>query len=222
MSPDAATPDAVSPDAVTPDAVNPAPAAARGRWTRGRAVTASLLLGAGWLITGALPWLSAEVPTVIAETQLDVSGADALPVVSAAALVTAAAGIALAIAGPVVRRLVALVHLATAGLAAVAILNLLADPAPAVQRAAAEVTGVRELGGPIEVAAGPYIALALAVLVAAHGVVVLFGRAWQASARRFERDEPHTSAAPSSDRTRAMDDWDALGRGEDPSALEDR
>lgn len=191
-------------------------------FTRGRAVVISLLLGAALLLSAALPWLYSAVPTLITLTELRLPGSQALPAVNAAALVTAAAGIVIAIGGRVVRRLAALVQLTSAALIVIATRNLLADPTPVVAQAAAEITGVRDFTGPVTTGPGPYLALGLAVLLFLHGLLVLLGPGWQASARRFERAAAPSEAPATSAHAEAMDAWDALGRGEDPTAPEDR
>lgn len=187
--------------------------------TRARTVVLTLALAAGLLLAAAIPWFTATVPTVLAPETLTASGAQVLPVVAAGAPVVAATAVVLVIGGNVVRRLGGLVLVVTAGLVLGATVGLLRDPLPALERRAAEVTGLRIVAEPVTLGPGGYLTLGLAALLVVLGLLVLLGPRWHAAARRFER-VAETAAADRADdtpRVQAMDDWDALGRGEDPS-----
>lgn len=192
--------------------------------TRARTVVLTLALAAGLLLAAAIPWFTATVPTVLAPETLTASGTQALPVVAAGAPVVAATAVVLAIGGNVVRRLGGLVLVVTAGLVLGATIGLLRDPLPALERRAAEVTGLRVVAGPLTLGPGGYLTLVLAALLVVLGLLVLLGPRWHAAARRFERADAAGGAAPAdaTPRAQAMDDWDALGRGEDPSTPERR
>ncbi len=105
-----------------------------------------------------------------------------------------------------------------------AAVGFLSDPRPRLEAAAAQVTGVRDVVGEAQLTPWPYVTVALGVLVVATAVLVL--RIPAASAgRRFERSAAPDAAQPDDDRderVRAMDDWDALGRGEDPTSPDHR
>ena len=187
--------------------------------SRGRVVLAVLVLGALGFGLSALTWGSTEVPTVLAERTVTVSGGDASPVTTAASLAVLATGLALALGGRWVTRVCAGALVVLGGALGAAAIGFLRDPRPRLETAAAQVTGVREIIGTPEVTAWPYLTVVLGVLVAAAAVLVLRIPAVPAG-RRFERAGAQGAAAdPARDeRVRAMDDWDALGRGEDPTA----
>ncbi|MCK6209012.1 Trp biosynthesis-associated membrane protein [Georgenia sp. EYE_87] len=190
---------------------------------RSHVVVALLALGALLLAAGSAGWAHGEVSTVLGAREVSVSGASAAPGVGAAALVVGAAALAAAVgrrAGAVVAG-VALVGAAV--LVAASVVGFLGDPAAPLEAAAGEISGVPELTGEARTALWPYVTLVLAAAVAAAGVVTLVaGRSWQSAGRRFERpataERRSAASAATDERDRAMDDWDALGRGEDPSA----
>lgn len=203
----------------------------------GRTASVAVLVGLGGalLAISAAPWLLVPVSTAIAETTVSVPGSTAVPAAPASALVVLAGGLAVAIAGRVAR-VVAAVAVAGAGLlAAVAAVRFVADPAAAALAASAEATGLRELAGTPSVTPWPLVAAGLGGLAALAAVTVAFAsRRWESGAggRRFERAVPDggassgetpggasagTEAEPVDVRTRAMDDWDALSRGDDPT-----
>ncbi|UNX56154.1 Trp biosynthesis-associated membrane protein [Georgenia sp. TF02-10] len=188
------------------------------RPARRTVVLAALVLAGLLLAVGALPWADGQAPTVLAVEPVSVSGTTAVPALAGAALVAGAAALAAGL-GRRVAVTVAGVALLAAGVgAAVAVADFLADPAAPLLAAAAELSGVRQLQGLATTTPWPYAAVVLAVGLAGVGVVTLVvGRRWAVAGRRYERPaRPRTPAAD--ERTRAMDDWDALGRGEDPTA----
>ncbi|ACQ80477.1 conserved hypothetical protein [Beutenbergia cavernae DSM 12333] len=194
--------------------------------SRGRAALASGLAGGVLLATSATPWASAAVASLVGDDRVTVSGADAAPAVPALGIIALASALALALAGPVLRRVVAIV-LAAAGLAVVVLaVGVMRDPGPALRSAAAELTGVPELAGAVTTTAWGWVCAVAGLATAALGVALLSSRrSWGTSSRRYERAgaAPSTPPQPEADRPRsdreeAMDDWDALSRGEDPTA----
>lgn len=188
------------------------------RLTRGRAVVLLLVLGAVAMGLSLLPWARATVPTVLGEQSVTVAGGDAAPATTAAGLALLATGLALALGGRWMIRLAAVAAAALGLVLGGSALQLLLDPEPRVLSAAGEVTGVRQIIGSVSITPWPYLALLLGVLVVAAAVLVARVPA-TATSRRFERTAPSAPSAPSG-RVRAMDDWDALGRGEDPTDRE--
>lgn len=190
---------------------------------RTAAVAVLVGLGAALLAASAAPWLVVPVSTAIAEASVSVPGSRAVPAAPAGALVLLAGGLAVAIAGRVARVVASVVVGVVGLLASVATARFVADPTPAALASSAEATGVRELAGTPTTTAWPVVALVLCLLAVVAGAVV--ARAswrWPAggSGRRYERTGSDDGAAPvppSDPRTRAMDDWDALSRGEDPT-----
>ncbi|GAA4422307.1 hypothetical protein GCM10023169_16500 [Georgenia halophila] len=196
------------------------------RVRRSRVVLAALALGALLLAAGSATWASGQVLTVLGEQDVAVSGTTAAPGLVAAALVVAAAALAVAIGRRVGAALGGLAMVGAASVVVAVVTGFLSDPAAPLRASAAEVSGVPRLAGTVTVGVWPYVTLALAVLAAAAGVLaVVAGRTWGGAGRRFERPAAGVGSAGARSavgragdaRTRAMDDWDALGRGEDPT-----
>ncbi|MHB1288817.1 Trp biosynthesis-associated membrane protein [Georgenia sp.] len=187
-------------------------------------VLTALLLAVAVVAVGAPPWVGADVPTVIGTRRVDLSGSAAAPGLTAAALVVGAAALAIGIGRRVGSVIGALALVGAGALVAAATVAFLGDPGNAVLGAAAQVSGVRQIDGAASVAPWPWVALALAAVLVLLGVLALGAtRTWGSTGRRFERPAPEAPAPRSASteatevRTRAMDDWDAFGRGEDPS-----
>ena len=190
--------------------------------TRGRAVVAVLLLGVLGFGLSTLTWASAPVTTVLADADVSLSGSEAAPPTSAASLAILATGLAVAIGGRWVVRACAVVLALLGVLLGGAAVDFLLDPHPRLLSAAADATGVREITGAPELTVWPYVTVALALVVVAAGLLVLRVPTTTPAGRRFERagSAPAPTQPARDDRVRAMDDWDALGRGEDPSATD--
>ncbi|MBK5249271.1 MAG: Trp biosynthesis-associated membrane protein [Actinomycetales bacterium] len=201
-----------------------------GGLTRGRAVVLVLLVGVALLGSTLGTWVSAPVSTAIAADVVRVPGSDAAPVIPSAGLVVLAAGLAIGLSGRVVRILAAVAVALGGALSAFAAVELVRHPVRVAESAAGDVTGVRALDGVVSLTPWPYVAIVLGLVALALGVALpfLMGR-WALVGRRYER-EPGAAAdgggAPSPGRSvagsrvehvRAMDDWDALSRGEDPT-----
>ncbi len=202
------------------------------RLTRSRLVLSVLALAALLAGSGSPAWARAHVTTVLGPEPVSVSGTTAAPALAATALVAGAAGLAVALGRRVGALLGGLALLGSAVAVVAVVSGFLSDPATPVRRAAGEISGVPELTGAVDVTSWPYLTfvLAAALALAGVGIIALSGR-WSATGRRFERARPVPeelarggAAQPSSlaretdERHRSMDDWDALGRGEDPTA----
>lgn len=184
--------------------------------TRVGAVIALLVAGAVALALSAAAWVSGTAPTPTGDATVVVSGATAAPAATAAGLVLLAAALTLTIAGSAVGRLAAGAAALTSAGAVAQVATVLLDPARPVQTAAAAATGVPALQGDAVALAPAWAAGGVLVLgTVAAAMAVLAVPRWRRGRSRFDRT-PGT--APATDaRTRAMDDWDALGRGEDPT-----
>jgi uncharacterized membrane protein (TIGR02234 family) len=179
--------------------------------SRGRCV-ALALLGAGLeLFAVTRDWVQARVS---GGGDVAVSGSTAAGVVTALAWVVAAGAVALTLARPRARRPVALVVLAAAVGSAAATAAVLADPVGALRPAVTSATGTTtaELSR-VTATPWPWVALVAAALVGAATVVAFrsAGR-WATPSRRYE------SAGTSASDVR--DAWQALDRGEDPTATD--
>lgn len=186
----------------------------------GRAQGALSLLSLAVVVGAcALPtWVTATGTSALAgEVAVRVPGGQAAPVVPATALVLAAAGVALLLAGRAGRWVVAAVVLAGGVALAVAAGAVLADPASRAVDAVATQTGVGRLTGPARLTAWPGVTLAVGVLAVVVAVLLARSSArWSAPSRRHEV-APSSSAPVASPAPDERSDWDALTRGSDPS-----
>ena len=191
------------------------------------------LAGAGLVLLAAgQPWARATAgdgPAGVAT--VEVSGADAVAVVSGLGVLALAGSVALLATQRFGRRLVGAV-LALAGLGIMAgALAGRADPGPALREAAGEATG--RIGAPVTdvVTTGwPWPAVAGGLLVLVVGVAAaVLGPRWSAMSSRYERGGGATApaAGPGTDAPdRATGDpataptrdaWAALDQGTDPT-----
>ena len=184
----------------------------RGRWV------AVLIGAAGATSASGVPaWLRATGSSALdGDVVVAVAGNQAAPGVLAAAVVMIAAAAAVGLVGRV-GRWVVVAAVAAAGVVVVAsVVGVLADPAPVATVAVAARTGVTALAGPVALTPWPWIALGV-------GLVDLFvslalGRAstrWQPVSRRHVPSAVAVAAAEIDDDRAA---WDALTRGDDPTA----
>ena len=205
------------------------PAGTPGRVTRRAVVLAALVLAVLLLALGGLPWVRGEAATVIGVRPVSVTGAGATPALTAAALVVGAAALTVAIGRRVAVAVGGVVLVGAAALVAAAVAGFLQDPTAPALAEAAQVSGAPQLSGAAHVTPWPWVALVVAAALALLGVLTLVrGRSWQSGGRRFERTTAPRDRGPErrpdaarDARTQAMDDWDALGRGEDPSGPDD-
>lgn len=191
------------------------------------AVVATLAAGALGVISSTQTWLTVVLGDG-AEHALLVPGAAAIPVLAPLSLAVLALGAALSIVGRVLRYAFGVLTVAIA-----AILGLLTwqvVSAPGVRHVAAIVTestgitgdaAVSELIASITPSAWPAVTLVGWVVLLASGALTLAtAHRWQGSGRRYRTEASPTAAAPASASRPhdAIDDWDDLSRGEDPTA----
>lgn len=194
---------------------------------RSLAVLTVLLGGAIALLSAVQPWLIARRADGAAD--IEVPGAEVLPLLVPLGLAVLALGAALALAGRVMRYLVGLLALVIAlalGLPTLAVLR--EPPISAVLPTVTEITG---LAGPaasalisgIAPTTWPWAALlAVLLLFIVAGGIGATAHAWPASGRRYREAEANRAAA--SDQTGesdAIDSWDDLSRGIDPTSQRD-
>lgn len=221
-----------------PAAVAAAPARrpGRGRWVL------VLLVLSGLVALTALPgWVTATgASPVVGEVDLVVGGAAAAPGLVAAALVLLAAAGALGLVGRAGRWVVVGVVAGAGALVVASALSARSGAGASAERAAAETTGVSSLTDGPHVAAWPWVAAALGLLVVVAAVgLARASAAWSAPSDRHERATSGTPGAtattgavpPAADAPRparadepgaagGVDErstWDALSRGDDPT-----
>lgn len=178
-----------------------------------------LLAGAGtsW-VAGMLTWFSVEVPTATRGTVgSSVTGAQIQPTVTAVAAVLLAAVAATVALSGIARRVLG-VLVALAGVAAgwTTVARVAAPPTPAelVSARAGLNTGGQPVGtSAVSTAAGPWVALAAAVLAVAAGVLLVVRE--RRMARLGARYAAPGSSAEPSDPDRAA--WEQLDGGDDPT-----
>jgi uncharacterized membrane protein (TIGR02234 family) len=202
-----------------------------GRWP----VVLAALAGAGAvLLASGRVWAEGRVAGLSGTAVVSVTGRESQPVLPALALLAGAAAAALAIGGRAARLFsAAALALAGAGVVAVAVGRAAAPSrmAAALDPAAARLTGIRGLPVlGVEVSGWPWLAVAGGVLVALAGLVgLLAGRRWPDRGARYDRapDEGGSAPGPEGDDGGPGDErpedgaaavWDALSRGEDPTA----
>ena len=193
------------------------------------AVLATLAVGAIGVISSTQTWLVATLEDG-AQRTLEVSGAAAVPVLAPLSLAVLALGGALSIVGPALRYVFGALTVAIA--AAVGFLSAqvaFTTPVSAVASTVTSATGitgtdaVASLVASITATPWPAITLASSALLLISGVFILAtARSWGRSGRRYESD----ATAPSEAGTEAsasrpfdaIDSWDDLSRGADPTA----
>ncbi len=191
---------------------------------RGRliAVVTILFAGALGIISSTQTWLTVALRE--GGDSLQVAGAAAIPVLAPLCLAVLALGGALSIVGLVLRFVFGALTVAAA-----AALLWLTGPiafAPPVSAVAAEVTTATGIAGTESVAAlvsaitvtpWPAVTFAVWIVLLAAGVFTLVtARAWRRAGRRYTT-ESTAAAVPADQPLDAVDSWDELSRGEDPT-----
>lgn len=202
---------------------------------RGRliAVVAIVATGALGIISSTQTWLTVVLADG-AQHALAVPGAATIPVLAPLSVAVLALGAALAIAGLVLRYVFGVLAVAIGAVLAVLTWGVAAEPGTAhVASAVTTATGIAgsesisQLIESIAATAWPAVTLAgWIVLVAAAAFTLATAHRWRANERRY-RTQPASrssaaaagSEAPAASRPHdAIDDWDDLSRGEDPTA----
>lgn len=192
-------------------------------------VLTTLAAGTMGVISSTQTWLVVVLDDG-ARRELAVSGAAALPVLTPLSLAVLALGAALSIVGLVLRYVFAVLTLAIAGILGFLSAQIaVSAPVSAVAATVTSATGitgtdaVAALLARVTVTAWPGITVACSVVLLAAGVLVLVtARSWGRSGRKYESesgaaDAPRTGAAASRPHD-AIDSWDDLSRGADPTA----
>ncbi len=194
------------------------------RRARSTAVLAMLAAGAIGVIASTQTWIDVTLDDGAQQT-IAVSGADALPVLTPLSLAALALGAALSIVGPVLRYLFGVLGILIAGLVGAGTAQLLfATPVSATAAAVTEATGisgtdaVASLVSRLSLTPWPAVTLLAQVVLAAAAVFTLVtARRWASGASRKYRTAEEAGVA--ADRPHdAIDSWDDLSRGDDPTA----
>lgn len=194
------------------------------RRARSSAVLAMLLAGAVGVIASTQTWIDVTLDDGAQQT-LAVPGAEALPVLTPLSLAALALGAALSIVGPVLRYVFGALGVLIGALVGLGTAQLLVSPP--VSATAATVTDATGISGTDAVASlvtdlslTPWPAvtlLAQLVLAAASVFTLVTARRWASGASRKYRTA--TEAGADTGRPHdAIDSWDDLSRGDDPTA----
>ena len=198
-------------------------------------VIVASVIGSGLvLLSWSQTWFDLELTDAAAHgtgEAIAVPGSIASPALAALALAGLALVAALAIAGPGIRVVLGILEVVLGGCILLAASLSLGDAIGAVSPAVTDATGVSgtaptaELVAAVDATAWPWAALVGGALVVLAGVAVLVtGMRWPASARRYRGtrlegadDGVDASVAERAASDRAIDDWDHLSRGDDPT-----
>lgn len=199
---------------------------------RSLSVLAILIGGGIALIASTQTWLDVTVRGTTG-APLPVPGASALPLLAPLSLAALALGLALSIIGIVLRYVFGVLAVAIgAVLAAGAIRIAIERPVDAVAAPVTESTGlagmetIRALVAEITATPWPALTAVAAVVIAAGGgLAVATAHRWSGAGRRYRTGAPASGAtaggAAASTGSRphdAIDSWDDLSRGDDPTA----
>ncbi|MDQ1136677.1 putative membrane protein (TIGR02234 family) [Microbacterium sp. SORGH_AS 1204] len=194
------------------------------RRARSTAVLGMLLAGAVGVIASTQTWIDVTLDDGAQQT-LAVAGAEALPVLTPLSLAALALGAALSIVGPVLRYVFGVLGAMIAVLTGVGTAQVVfATPVSATAATVTDATGisgtdaVASLVTDLSLTPWPAVTLLAQVLLAAAAVFTLVtARRWTSGASRKYRTA--TEAGADTGRPHdAIDSWDDLSRGDDPTA----
>lgn len=184
-------------------------------------VVAILATGALGLIASTQTWLVVTIADG-AQDPLPVPGADAITVLAPLSLAVLALGGALSIVGTVLRYVFGALTVLIGGILIFATADVVFAPqARHVGQTVTDATGitgeaaVQALVSAIAETPWPVITLVGWIVLVAGGILTLVtAHRWKGAGRRYQ-----TAAGPAGSRPHdAIDDWDDLSRGEDPTA----
>lgn len=167
-----------------------------------------------------LSWSQTWFRIAVAPRELAVGGDVAGSAVPALAIASLALVLALALAGPGFRIILALLEsllgVGVVAVTAVALADPLAASAPSITKATG-LSGATEVSGSAASTGWPVVAIVAGCLMVLSGLfIAVSGRGWPASGRRFSR----TRTAPADVAEAGLDpvrEWDALSEGDDPT-----
>ncbi|MDQ4212802.1 Trp biosynthesis-associated membrane protein [Microbacterium capsulatum] len=192
--------------------------APRARRAKSTSLLLILVAGGVGILSSTQTWL--DVARTDGGEPLEVAGNAALPVLAPLSLTALALCAALALVGPVMRRVFAALALAVGALMLVLTGRiLLQHPLDAVAPALTKATGlagdtaltavIRAIG----VTAWPWLALVGWVVLVLGGVLaVVTAGGWRSGGRRYR-----TAPTPKDGPVDAVESWDELSRGSDPT-----
>lgn len=194
------------------------------RRARTIAVLAILVGGALALVSSTQTWLTVSL-VQIQDERLAVAGADAVALLAPLSLAALALGLALSIVGTVLRYVFGVLAVAIGAAVLVLSARLAVEvPVDAVAAAVTTATGlsgtetITRLIASIGETPWPWLTAVAGALVAVGGGFTLAtAHRWSGAGRRFRTGTAPTPAAGSRPHD-AIDSWDDLSRGDDPTA----
>ncbi|WEK14303.1 MAG: Trp biosynthesis-associated membrane protein [Candidatus Microbacterium phytovorans] len=193
------------------------------RRLRSLSVLTILVAAAVALIASTQTWLDVTLRGAT-NAPLAVAGAAAVPLLAPLSLAALALALALSIVGRVLRYVFGALAIAIGASLAVAAARILVEhPVDAVAGAVTEATGlagaetVRALVAEIISTPWPLITVVASIALAAGGVAtVVTAHRWPGAGRRYRTETADVGAG--SRPHDAIDSWDDLSRGDDPTA----
>jgi uncharacterized membrane protein (TIGR02234 family) len=188
-------------------------------------VLAILVAGAVALISSTQTWMTVTLADGAAEP-LAVAGSSAIAVLTPLSLAALAVGGALSVVGLVLRYVFGALTVVIAVLLGSIVWEATAEPGTVhVSAAVTEATGISGAAAISELVAGialtpwPAITVVACLALLLAGVTTLAtAHRWGAASRRYRTDADAPAARPASRPHDAIDSWDDLSRGEDPTA----
>lgn len=195
------------------------------RRARSLAVVVLLLGGALALIGSTQTWLAVRLVDDSAAV-IEVPGASAVPLLAPLSLAALALALALSIVGRVLRYVFGAIAVLIGGALLFASARIAVErPADAVESAVADATGLLGVGAngtlvsEITSTVWPVVAVVAAILITVAGLFTLAtAHRWPGAGRRYRTDAAAVAASDGSRPHDAIDSWDDLSRGEDPTA----
>ena len=189
-------------------------------FTRARSAVLLVALGALTLATAGPAWVRAQTATALdPAVDVAVTGGAAAPAVNAAGFVIVAAGLALGLVGLRARWVVLGVAAAAGVLVAASAIGATLRPDELAAAGAGETAGVTDLSTAATLTPWPWVTAAVGVLVVVAAVAIgVLARGWTTSSRHERTPQTPSPGAP----VDSHDAWDALTRGADPTAPQDR
>jgi len=200
------------------------------RRSRPLVVVAGLAVAGIVMLAWTQTWFTVRLHAGAAVTStVAADGAAVVPQYTALAIASLALFLAMTIAGPVVRIVLAVVEVLLGVAVVWTGVAALGDPVAAARGAVGEVAGVSDLGAvrrvvsDVDVSLWPAVGIAGGVLAVLLGVVALVvQRAWPGPSRKYGAQ---TAGARASARARvverdAITDWDDLSAGTDPTTVD--
>lgn len=187
--------------------------------------------------SASMTWFHVTVASPVQDVEVTVRGTDASPAVPALALVTAAAALALSIAGQVLRWVVASVIPLSAVGVLIAMVSVITDPVLATETVVGETAGIIGTNADPDMTVMPWLSVVLAGLLLAVGAwMLLCLPQWRSpSTSKYQRrreaaapDAPvsdgsrdggdqHRVRDPDAVRRDGIEAWDAFSEGDDPT-----